>query len=404
LPTFRCKITTHAGKIVEETLTADSKDLLRKQLEGDGKFVLDIQRADGLGAFFKKAKLRRKRFKSKDFFSFNQEFLVLIKAGLPIVAALDSIVEQGDEGELNELLKEVREDISTGESLSEAFGKYANRFSNLYISSLQTGEKSGSLPTAISRYIEYMKKTDEIKKKVISASVYPIILIVASIFVLIFLMIYVVPGITSTFLETNTELPFITSVLLSISNMIRSNFLYFLLAGILAVVGIVLFRRTEAGRLYIDKLKLNIPFFGDLYINYSTAKLSRALAAMLDGGMPLVDSIRISSGALDNQVLKGHLEDVTSNLEEGGSFAESLSMTETFPNMAIRMVDAGESGGALEQVLNDVADFYDNDVDEKLSIMTSAIEPALMVFMGLMIGLIVLALYLPIFQLAGTIG
>ena len=222
MPTFRCKITTHAGKIVEETLTADSQDSLRKQLESDGKFVLDIKKADGVGAFFKNVKSRRKRFKSKDFFSFNQEFLVLIKAGLPIVAALDAIIEQEGEGELNSLLKNVRQDISTGESLSEAFGKYANRFSNLYISSLQTGEKSGALPTAIARYIEYMKKTAEIKKKVISASVYPVILIVASFFVLIFLMVYVVPGITSTFLETNTELPLITSVLLSISNLIRS--------------------------------------------------------------------------------------------------------------------------------------------------------------------------------------
>jgi type IV pilus assembly protein PilC len=154
----------------------------------------------------------------------------------------------------------------------------------------------------------------------------------------------------------------------------------------------------------MDKLKLVIPFFGNLYINYSTSKLTRSMAAMLAGGMPLVDSIKISSGTLANQILKRRLEDVTSNLEEGGSFAESLSMVETFPNMAVRMIDAGESGGALEQVLNDIADFYDNDVDEKLSIMTSAIEPALMIFMGLLIGLIVLALYLPIFQLAGTIG
>jgi type IV pilus assembly protein PilC len=234
--------------------------------------------------------------------------------------------------------------------------------------------------------------------------VYPAILIVASAFVLIFLMTFVVPGITSTFLETSTQLPVITSVLVSISNMVRSHFLYIFLLGILIAISIALFRRSEAGRIYLDKLKLVIPFFGNLYINYSTSKLTRSMAAMLAGGMPLVDSIKISSGTLANQILKRRLEDVTSNLEEGGSFAESLSMVETFPNMAVRMIDAGESGGALEQVLNDIADFYDNDVDEKLSIMTSAIEPALMIFMGLLIGLIVLALYLPIFQLAGTIG
>ena len=186
MPTFRCKITTPGGSIEEKTLIADSKDSLIKQLESEGKFALDIQKSGGLSTLFENVRSRRRRFKTKDFFSFNQEFLVLIKAGLPIVAALDSITDKGDESELNKLLKDIREDIATGESLSGAFGKYANIFSNLYISSLQTGEKSGNLTLSISRYLDYMKKTDEIKKKVISASVYPLILIVASIFVLIF--------------------------------------------------------------------------------------------------------------------------------------------------------------------------------------------------------------------------
>ncbi len=404
MPTFRCKITTPGGSIEEKILIADSKDALIEQLESDGKFALEIQKSGGLSTLFENVRSRRRRFKTKDFFSFNQEFLVLIKAGLPIVAALDSITEKDDEGELNKLLKDIREDIAKGESLSGAFGKYTNIFSNLYISSLQTGEKSGNLTLSISRYLDYMKKTDEIKKKVISASVYPLILIVASIFVLIFLMVYVVPVITNTFLETSSKLPAITEMLLGVSNMIRSNFLYIVLFAIFLVGLFSFLRRTEAGRMNIDKLKLMIPFFGELYINYSTSQITRAMSTMLFGGMPLIDSIKISLGTLNNQVLRGRLKDVTENLEQGVGFSESLSMAKTFPSMAVRMIDAGESSGALEQVLNDVADFYDNDVDAKLSILASAIEPALMVFMGLMIGFIVLALYLPIFQLAGTIG
>ncbi len=404
MPTFRCKITAPGGSIEEKTLIADSKDSLMKQLESEGKFALDIQKSGGLSTLFENVKSRRKRFKTKDFFSFNQEFLVLIKAGLPIVAALDSITEKDDESELNKLLKDIRDDIAKGESLSGAFGKYANIFSNLYISSLQTGEKSGNLTLAISRYLDYMKKTDEIKKKVISASVYPLILIIASIFVLIFLMVYVVPVITDTFLETSSKLPAITEVLLGVSNLIRSNFLYIFLFALFLVGLFAFLRKTEAGRMNIDKLKLVIPFFGEFYINYSTAQITRAISTMLYGGMTLIDSIKISIGTLNNQVLRNRLKDVTENLEQGVGFSESLTLVKTFPNMAVRMIDAGESSGALEQVLNDVADFYDNDVDAKLSIMASAIEPALMVFMGLMIGFIVLALYLPIFQLAGTIG
>jgi type IV pilus assembly protein PilC len=217
-------------------------------------------------------------------------------------------------------------------------------------------------------------------------------------------MVYVVPVITNTFLETSSKLPAITEMLLSVSNMIRSNFLYIVLLVIFLVGLFAFLRRTEAGRMNIDKLKLMIPFFGEFYINYSTSQITRAMSTMLFGGMPLIDSIKISLGTLNNQVLKLRLEDVTDNLEQGVGFSESLSMAKTFPSMAVRMIDAGESSGALEQVLNDVADFYDNDVDAKLSILASAIEPALMVFMGLMIGFIVLALYLPIFQLAGTIG
>ncbi len=404
MPTFRCKITTHGGSVIEKTLIADSVNSLKKQLESDGKFVLEIRRSHGFRALLESAKFPRRRFKSKDLFSFNQQFLVLIKSGVTIVSALDTIIEQDDKSELNKLLKDIREDISSGESLSEAFGKYAHFFSNLYISSLQTGEKSGALPLALTRYLEYMKKTAEIKKKVISASIYPIILIAASIFVITFLMIYVVPVIAETFLETSTQLPLITLTLLSVSGMIKSNLLYTFLFGIFILSSIVTLRKTEAGKIQIDKLKLMIPFFGELYINYSISKLSRAIATMLEGGTPLVDSVKISSGTLNNQILRLRLEDVKRNIEQGKGFSESLSLAGTFPKMAVRMIDAGERSGVLDQVLNDVADFYDNDVDVKLSVLTSAIEPVLMAFMGLLIGLIVLALYLPIFQLAGTIG
>ncbi|MCK5613043.1 type II secretion system F family protein [Candidatus Pacearchaeota archaeon] len=385
-------------------MIADSVNSLKKQLESDGKFVLEIRRSHGFRALLESAKFPRRRFKSKDLFSFNQQFLVLIKSGVTIVSALDTIIEQDDKSELNKLLKDIREDISSGESLSEAFGKYAHFFSNLYISSLQTGEKSGALPLALTRYLEYMKKTAEIKKKVISASIYPIILIAASIFVITFLMIYVVPVIAETFLETSTQLPLITLTLLSVSGMIKSNLLYTFLFGIFILSSIVTLRKTEAGKIQIDKLKLMIPFFGELYINYSISKLSRAIATMLEGGTPLVDSVKISSGTLNNQILRLRLEDVKRNIEQGKGFSESLSLAGTFPKMAVRMIDAGERSGVLDQVLNDVADFYDNDVDVKLSVLTSAIEPVLMAFMGLLIGLIVLALYLPIFQLAGTIG
>ncbi len=403
MPTFWCRIATQGGGIAERTSVADSKVSLKNKLETEGNLVFEIRQVGGWRLF--PFQLNSSRgFREKDFFAFNQEFSVLIRAGLSIVSALDSIIEKNDQSELNDILCNVRDDISKGESLSDSFGKYSHIISNLYVAMLQAGERSGNIPLAILRYVEYKKTISELKKKVISASVYPIILTVVAIFVLFFLLIYVVPAIAGTFFESGTELPLITAFLMTVSGHVRNNFSYLCIFLVLAAVGFSYFRKMDTGRLYLDSLKLKVPFFGELYINYATAKVARTLSTVLSGGIPLLDSVSISAGTLDNQFLELKFSDVVNDLKEGKSFAESLSLGNVFPGLAIRLIEAGEKGGDLEQVLNDIADFYDNDVDTKLTILTSAIEPALMVIMGLLIGFIVLALYLPIFQLAGTIG
>ncbi|MBW1833645.1 MAG: type II secretion system F family protein [Deltaproteobacteria bacterium] len=200
-------MTEPGGRIVEETITADSKAILIKRLKKEGNFVLEIRREEEFGSL--KKEISRRRIKANDLLSFNREFSVLIRTGLSIVAALDVVIEKGEEGELSKILKKIRDDITAGESLSGAFGKYSNIFSKLYVASLQAGEKSGNIPLAISRYIEYIKKMSDIKQKVISASVYPLILVMASFFVLLFLLIFVVPVLTESFLESDTQLPFI---------------------------------------------------------------------------------------------------------------------------------------------------------------------------------------------------
>lgn len=403
MSTFRCRMTTPAGRVVEKTLMADTKASLQGHLEREGNFVLDIRRAEGVTALLKGGR-RRRRVKSKEFLTFNQEFSVLIKAGLPIISALDTIIEKGGENELMDILREIRDDVSGGESLSEAFGKYSHLFSPLYVASLQAGEKSANIALALSRYIEYMKRVSEIKQKVVTASVYPIILTVASVAALLFLLIYVVPTFTRTYFEAGTSLPKLTLVLVNFSHFIKSNFYY--LALFLTAMGMGIYHagKTDAGRELLDKWRLEVPFLGKVYLHYSLSKMARTLSTVLSGGMPLLDSVRISFGALNNQFLRKSLDGATRALEEGSGFSESLSKVDVFPRLAVRMIDAGESSGALEQVLDDMADFYESDVDTKLGILTSAIEPALMIVMGLLIGFIVLAIYLPIFQMAGTVG
>ncbi len=403
MPTFRYKIAVPGGQIKEKTVLADSPASLKQKLESEGNFVLDIARAGGDRHF--NLRLRwGKQIANKDFFSFNQEFSVLLKAGLSVVAALGAIIEKNEEGELRNLLLEIRQDITTGESLSGAFDKFSHLFSKLYVMSLRAGEKSGDIPTTLSRYLDYMKKTAELKRKVISAAIYPIILLVVSTSVLFFLMIYVVPTIAGSFLESGNKLPEMTSLLIAASTLIRNHILVVGLSGIcLGLIGIYAVR-TVPGRLFFDKQKLKVVFLGPLYRNYITSMFCRTLSTLLGAGIPLLEAVQISNGTLTNQALKSQLAQVVKQLAEGGGFSESLRLTDTFPKLAVRMIDAGETGGALAKVLSDVADFYEGDVDTKLSVLTSAIEPMLMVFMGLVIGLIVLGLYLPIFQMAGTIG
>ncbi len=400
MPTFRCKMLVQGGRVIEKSLVADSKVTLKNNLERDGNFVLDVRKANH---FFLSPKQSR-RFNNIDFFSFNQEFAVLIKSGLSIVASLDAIIEKDDQSELGKILKTIRADISSGESLSGAFEKFIHLFSNLYIVSLQTGEKSGNIPLALSRYIDYMKKIAAARQKVLSASIYPLILTIASAAVLMFLLIYVVPAITGAFFETGISLPRLTQIMITFSQIARANMIHLLSAILVMFVFLYCFYKSEKGILLVDRWKLKLPFLGEMYINYGTSKLVRTLATVLEGGLPLINSIQIASGVLNNKYLVNKLERVGRNLEEGKGFAESLGQTDAFPQLAVRMIAAGESSGQLEHVLNEIAEFYDSRVDTGLGVLTSAIEPALMMMMGLIIGVIVLALYMPIFQLAGTIG
>jgi len=393
---------TPDGHYVKKTIAADSRDDLQWRLEKDGHFVYRIRREDRLRLPLE-GEPRSKKFKIRDFFSFNKEFAVLIRTGMPIVAALDAIIEKSEPSELNNILQQVRYDVSTGESLSDAFAKYPRIFSNLYISSLQAGEKSGNIPEALIKHVAYLKQMMALRRKLISASVYPLILVTASVAVLFLLLIYVVPAFTKTYFESGTQLPAITMVLINVSNGIKNNFIYLALLAILMTVGWAHAARRETLRIYMDQWLLKVPYLGRLYISYATALFLRTVAMVLTAGAPLIESVRIASGTLNNLFLRAKLILVVRRITEGLGFSEALDETEAFPHLAIRMIAAGESGGELEQVLLDAADFYDDEVDVKLTVISSTIEPALMIIMGLLIGFIVLAMYMPIFQLAGTI-
>jgi type IV pilus assembly protein PilC len=392
---------TPEGQYVKKTIAADSRNDLKWRLEKEGHFVYRIRREDRLRLSL--GEHQAKRFRIRDFFSFNKEFAVLIRTGMPIVAALDAIIEKSPPSELTNILQQVRYDVSTGESLSDAFAKYPRYFSKLYVSSLQAGEKSGDIPEALTKHVAYLKQMMALKRKLVSASVYPLILVTVSIAVLFLLLIYVVPAFTKTYFESGTELPGITTLLITVSNTVKDNILYLVIAAILLAFVWRRAARQETWRTVMDRWLLKIPYVGRLYTSFATALLLRTVALVLTAGATLVESVRIAAGTLNNLYLRDCLIQVVRRITEGYGFSEALEDTEAFPHIAVRMIAAGESGGELEQVLVDAADFYDDEVDVRLSIISSAIEPALMIIMGLLIGFIVLAMYMPIFQLAGTV-
>lgn len=401
MPIFRCKIATPSGRILEKRMIGQSKASVKAELEREGNFVLQIKRAEGLlGGFGIGRGLTKIRL--KDLIVFNQEFSVLIKAGLPIPAALDAIIEKGKEGELIDILKDVRREVAGGATLSSAFSKYEDIFSSLYIAALQAGEKTGSLVVALNRHVQYLKKIDQIRRRIISASVYPMILTLVSIAALLFLLLYVVPTFTRTYFEAGTELPALTRILLSVTTALRANLIF---VGLLILLGLFFYlyvRNTPGGRRLIDRWKISLPVMGSVYLHYSISKLSRTMATILGAGMPLLEAVKISAGVLKNTFIRERLDEITTRVEHGTGFAEALASSGIFPPLCVRMISAGENSGSLDQVLNDLAEFYEEDVDTRLSVLTSAIEPALMIVMGVLIGLVVLAMYLPIFQLASV--
>ncbi len=403
MPMYRYRMATSDGRVLEKTSTATTSALLRSHLEGEGNFILEVRRVDGLWSRMRGGR-GVGRVKMKDFLSFNQELSVLLKAGLPIISALDAIIEKGGSSEFTTILREIRNDVSGGESLSGAFDRFSHVFPKLYVASLQAGEKSGNVISALSRHVDYIKKMAAVRRRVVSASVYPVILSLASVAALLFLLTYVVPNFMKTYVEAGTPLPGITLFLVKIGQFLSSNVRTLVLV---AALGFVLFsfaRKTEKGRFLMDRMKLRLPFLGKVYLHFILSRFARTMAMVLAAGSSLMESLRISITTLDNQFLKMRLTEARRALEAGGSLSESLSRTGVLPGLATRMIDAGEQSGALEPIFLDMAEFYETDVDTKLSILMSSMEPALMIIMGLLIGFIVLAMYLPIFQMAATLG
>lgn len=401
MPTFHCKIGTADGRVVEKDFEAASRALLRENLEEQGFYVFAIKARPF--QFLWKQEGGRGRLTGRRFLTFNQELLVLIRSGLPILQVLDTVIERIEPGGMLEVLRQIREDVRGGSSLSEAFGKFPRAFPHLYIASIKAGERTGDLPVTLSRFIAYQKRVEAIRAKVRSASFYPMLLCIAVVSVLLFLMLYVVPSFTQIYADANVELPLITRLLIAAATGMTRGLPLLLPLLAVAAVGLRAWLRSQPGKLMRDRLKLRLPFFGALLGDYALTSFCRTLATTLSSGIPVVQAMQMSRGTLNNLILESHLGRAIGQVEEGTAISAALEQTGFFPLMALRMIGVGESTGALAEMLSDVSDYYEAEVERRLDRLTTVIEPLMMLAMGLLIGGIVVAMYIPIFQLAGTV-
>lgn len=398
---FVARVGTPEGRVVEEVHTAADETSLRRDLEKRGFHIFDLRRRGVRAGLGKGAALpfgRRRRVDAQHFLAFNQELAALIKAGLPLLQSLDLMVTRMAEGTFRNVLEEVRDRVRTGEDLSEAFASHGELFPRLYPSILKAGERSGELEQVLRRFIRYQKLVLEARKRVVSALVYPIVLVVLSVLMILIMLTFVVPKFEHFFAGTGVELPLITRITLAVGTTIQAHWLLLLVA----IVGGTLFFRfwkgTPAGRLALDRFRLKLPFLGPVLHRFSLSEFCRSLATLLAGGMPLVPALEIAVAAVGNAEIRGRLEPTIRKVREGEAFYEALEQSGVFTDLAVDMVQVGEATGALDEMLSNVSDFFDDQVEVRMQRLLTLVEPAMLVFMGIVVGLILVSLYLPLFS------
>lgn len=399
---FRCRLGTPSGQVIEQTHVAESEDRLRRDLEEQGLYVLAI-RPRGLSVLPRVGLGWRRSVKTREFLVFNQELATLLKAGMPLVQSLDILRQRVENPVFKGVLDDVHARVRGGAALSEAFEEHAGLFPGIYTASLMAGERSGSLEQVLRRFVAYMKVVGEVRRRTISALVYPGILLSLSLIVVGIIVIKVVPAFSDFYGTFDRELPLATRIIVAFSQSVAALWPLMLLGAAAAGAAIVAWARQPANRARLHRAMLRLPFLGPVAGKFAVSQLARTLSTLLGGGIPLVNAIDVASRAIGNRHVAGEMAVVGERVREGESMAGAmLARGAVFPDVAVKMVEVGEQTGALQDMLNSLADFYDEEIETTLGRFVTLIEPALLVIMGLVIASLLLALYLPVFQLSSV--
>lgn len=392
---YLVKVADERGHVQEKTETANSESELRDRFSQAGLLVYSVkERGGGLGV---RMPFRRK-VKPQQFLIFNQQFLTLIRAGLPIIQALELLMRRQRNEYFKNLLQDVRDRVKGGALLSEAF-EAQNVFPKIYTTTLLAGEKSGNLEEVVGRYIAFQRLLLSFRKKLVASLIYPAILVCGVIVLFSLLITWVVPRFAALFQDLGSDLPSITKFVLAFGQNAQTWGPAVLVGLVILIFAFLRWKKTDSGSLFWDRFMLALPIFGPIWLKSQVATFSRMLSTLLSGGLPLVPSLETAAASIGSKTLAIGIREAGKSVREGRSLARSLESTASFPDLSVEMIEVGESTGALSQMLISVAEFFEEDVQNALAAAMSLIEPVILIIMGLVVGFILVALYLPIFSI-----
>ncbi len=402
MPDFVFTAKAVGGKTVQDTRFADSELSLVSQLRKEGLVVIAVAPAS---AHSKPVRTRRgKRVKVRDLAILCRQLSTMLEAGLPVLESLDGIGDQVENERLGDVLAQVTSDIEAGSTLSQALAKHDRIFSVLFVSMVKAGEESGALPGVLGRLADYLEARDALTKKIMSASAYPAFIAGFFIFAVAGIMLFLIPQFEGIFESFDLELPLLTKTLIGMSRFIGRNLVWEILLGVGGGIFLWKWGATPGGRRKLDELILKAPVFGKLVLKAAIARFSRTLGTLMENGVTVIAALEIVGETSGNLVIQSAVEEVSVGVVNGSTISEKLAESPVFPKMVVSMVAAGEGSGNLPQMLEKVSEFYTREVDAAISGLTSMIEPALIVGLGAIVTVVVLAIYLPIFQMATGIG
>ena len=402
MPVYQWVGKNRKDEVQKGEIDAVSEEAVKAQLERQRITPTKVKKKPK--DLFENVAFLQPKVKQRDVILFARQFSTMIDAGLPIIQCLDILYSQQGNATFKKMLKEIKESVEGGATLAEALKKFPKQFDSLFVNMIAAGEAGGILDGILRRLAAYMEKAAKLKAQVKGAMTYPIVTLIIAVLVLAVILVFVIPVFEEMFADFGGELPIPTQIVVAMSDMVKSKIVYIIIGLFLFTIAFKKFHGTEKGRDFVDKMLLKIPVFGDLLRKVAVAKFTRTMGTMLASGVAILEALDIVAKTAGNKTVEKAIYSVRKGIAEGRTMADPLAQSGVFPSMVCQMISVGESTGALDAMLGKIADFYDEEVDQAVENLTALIEPFMLVFLGVTIGGLVIAMYLPIFKMAGAIS